>query len=57
MSHTSARGCRFGTKTNSEKSAAAQIAARVQRKISGAGFPARGSRSSRRAVRFGERTR
>jgi hypothetical protein len=47
----------LGTKTNSEKSAAAQIAARVQRKISGAGLPARGSRNSRRTVRFGKRTR
>src|SRR3954467_9768887 len=33
-SQTPARGCRFGTKTKSANSAAAQVAARVQRKIS-----------------------
>ena len=56
-SQTAARGWRFGTKTKNENSAADQIARRDQRKISGAGFPARGSRISRRAVRFGKRTR
>ena len=43
-SQRAARGCGSGTKTKSEKTAAAQIAARVQRKISGAGFRARGGR-------------
>ena len=39
-SQRAASGCRFGSKTRNAKSAAAQIAARLQRKISTAGLRA-----------------
>jgi hypothetical protein len=57
-SQRSARGCRFGSKTSQATSAAAQIAARLQRKISSAGPLAPPIRSSaRRDLACGSRTR